>query len=244
MKKYCVCLEFFLSLCLEQSQGAQIFLQHKPFLSIIAFIRQRNFLVALLGLTGLIVCPMLLAAQVSGIYRVDTKKSQVEIHLFKGGFLSALGDNHLIALTRFSGMADLSRTIPWKADLSGYAASLKVVDPWGSLSERKEVEETMLGPEQLDVSRYPMILLHSLTFDPTDQDTTWHLVADVELHGVTRKENFSLFCRQIGDRLRIRGKKMLRLTDFNIQPFSRAFGAVKVRNQFEVTYDITLERKP
>jgi hypothetical protein len=87
-----------------------------------------------------------------------------------------------------------------------------------------------------------MIELHSLSFDPTGQDTTWRLVADVKLHGVTQKANFSLDCHQIGDKLQIRGKKMFRLTDFNIQPYSRAFGAVKVKNDFEVTYNIVLDR--
>ncbi|HUX09431.1 MAG TPA: YceI family protein, partial [Terriglobia bacterium] len=78
--------------------------------------------------------------------------------------------------------------------------------------------------------------------DPTGQDATWHLVADVKLHGVTRKVEFSLDCHQIGGKLQIRGKKMFKLTDFNIQPFSTALGAVKVKNDFEVTYNIILDR--
>ena len=130
----------------------------------------------------------------------------------------------------------------WTADLSGDAASLKVVDPWGNPSERKEVEDTMLGPTQLDVKDFPSIKLHSVSFDPTAQDTAWHLVAEVELHGVTRKVQFSLDCHATSERLQISGKKMFKLTDFNIQPFSTAFGAVKVKNDFEVTYNVVLDR--
>lgn len=242
LENYNVGFNVSLGICHERLQSARILLQNKSFPCIAAFATQRTFWAPLLTLAVLIACPYQLLAQIAGTYRVDTKESHVEIHLFKGGFLSSFGDNHLIALTRFSGMADLSRTDPWKAELSGYAASLKVIDPWGNPSERKEVQDTMLGPDQLDVSHFPMIDLRSLSFDPTGQDTTWHLVADVKLHGVTRKEEFSLDCHQIGDKLRIRGKKMLNLTDFNIQPYSRAFGAVKVRNGFEVTYDIVLDR--
>jgi polyisoprenoid-binding protein YceI len=203
---------------------------------------RRASLLLVVALTLLMAGPSSLWPQASGTYRVDTKKSQIEIHLFKGGFLSSLGDNHLIDMTRFSGTADLSKTGPWKAELSADAASLKVVDPWGDPSERKDVEDTMLGPQQLDVTHFPTIELHSFSFDPTGQDTTWHLVADVKLHGVTRKASFSLDCHQIGDKLQIRGKKMFKLTDFNIQPYSRAFGAVKVKNEFEVTYNIVLDR--
>lgn len=211
-------------------------------MSLATFVNWRTALPSIVVLMLATVGPMPLLGQISGTYRVISKESHVEIHLFKGGFLSALGDNHLIALTHFSGKADLSKSSPWTADLSGQADSLKVIDPWGSPSERKEVEDTMLGPDQLDVSRYPMIKLQSLSFDPTAHDTVWHLEADIKLHGVTRKEKFLLDCHQSGNQLHITGKKMLKLTDFNIQPFSRAFGAVRVKNGFEVTYDIILDR--
>lgn len=190
----------------------------------------------------LLIAPRQLAAQNYGKYRVDTQASQIEIHLFKGGLLSALGENHLISLTHFSGSANLPKADAWTAELSGEAASLKVIDPWGDPEERKEVQDTMLGPKQLDVSHFPSIELHSVSFDPTDHDTAWHLDADVKLHGVTRKVKFSLNCQQIGDKLQIQGKKMFKLTDFNIQPFSTALGAIRIRNDFEVTYNIVLDR--
>ena len=183
-----------------------------------------------------------LSAQVLGSYRVNSKESQIEIHLFKGGFLSSLGDNHLIALTSFSGTVDLSRNDCWKAELSGDAGSLKVIDPWGNPSERKEVEDTMLGPQQIDVGHFPSIELRSVSFDPAGDDTAWFLMAEVKLHGVTRKARFSLDCQERGDRLQVRGKKMFKLTDFNIQPYSTALGAVKVKNDFLVTFNIVLNR--
>jgi polyisoprenoid-binding protein YceI len=183
-----------------------------------------------------------LSAQVSGSYRVNTQESKIEIHLFKGGFLSALGDNHLISLTRFTGKADLAKTGSWTADLSADAASLKVIDPWGNPTERKEVQDTMLGPDQIDASHFPSIELHSLLFDPVDHDKVWHLVANVKLHGVTRKVQFSLDCHEIGNKLQIEGKKMFKLTDFDIQPYSTALGTVKVKNDFLVTYNVVLDR--
>ncbi len=199
-------------------------------------------LLLLVLLALLMALPKPLGAQTPGTYLVNTKESQIQIHLFKGGFLSALGGNHVIALTHFSGKVDLSRNDSWKAKLSGDATSLKVIDPWGSPSERKEVQDIMLGPKQLDVGHFPSIELDSLSFDPTSQDSIWHLMANFELHGVTRKGKFSLNCLQTGDRLQVRGKKMVKLTDFNIQPFSAALGAVKIKNDFEVVYNIILDR--
>lgn len=186
----------------------------------------------------------MLQAQESGSYRVNPKESQIEIHLYKGGLLGSLGDNHLISLTRFTGKADLSKPDGWTAELSGEAGSLTVIDPWGNPTERQEVQDTMLGPEQIDVSHFPSIELHSLSFDPVDHDKVWHLVANVKLHGVTRKVQFSLDCHENGNKLQIQGKKMFKLTDFDIQPYSTAFGTVKVKNDFLVTYNVVLDRIP
>lgn len=203
---------------------------------------RRALLPFLLVLAWFFAAPKLLPAQGAGSYRVNTKESRIEIQLFSGGLLGGLGDNHLITLNRFSGTADFSPTDGWTAGLLGESASLEVIDPWGNAADRKEVQDTMLGPAQLDVKNFPSIKLRSLSFNPTDHDTAWRLVADVELHGVTRKQQFSLDCHQIGDKLQIRGKEMFKLTDFNIQPFSAVFGTVKIKNDFEVTYDIVLER--
>ncbi|HKT10963.1 MAG TPA: YceI family protein [Terriglobia bacterium] len=183
-----------------------------------------------------------LSAQVSGAYNLNSKESKIEIHLFKGGFLGKFGDNHLIDLTRFSGKANFSKAGGWTADLTGDAASLKVIDPWGNPSERVQVQDTMLGPQQIDANHFPSIELHSVSFDPVDHDTVWHLVANVKLHGVTRKVQFSLDCHEIGNKLQIQGKKMFKLTDFNIQPYSAALGTVKVKNDFLVTYNVVLDR--
>lgn len=242
LKNYNALSIVFWGLRHEQSRVARILFQYRLSTSVAAFVNRRAALSSMVVLMLATVGSIPLLGQISGTYQVITKESHVEIHLFKGGFLSALGDNHLIALTRFSGTAHLSKSAPWTAEMSGYADSLKVIDPWGSSYERKEVENAMLGPEQLDVGRYPMIKLRSLSFDPTSNDTTWHLEADIKLHGVVRKETFLLDCHQNGSQLHITGKKMLKLTNFNIQPFSRAFGAVKVKNEFEVTYDIILDR--
>jgi len=190
------------------------------------------------------VWPPRISAQNPGSYRVDSKASRVEIHLFKGGFLSMLGDNHVIALTSFSGTAQLSDDKPWWVRMLGDAASLTVLDPGASASDRQEVADTMLGPSQLDVKHYPAIKLLSSSILPGQQSSNWRLLAEVTLHGVTRQVEFPLDFQETGDRLRVRGKKDLRLRDFNIQPISKALGAFRVKNEFEITYDITLERKP
>lgn len=242
MKTHNAGFDVFQGPCGRPLRTYGIFIQNRFCECVATIVGRQAPLLFLLALALSLACPRTLPAQASDSYRINTKESKIEILLYRGGLLSAFGDNHLINLTHFSGKVNLSHMDGWNAVLSGDAASLKVIDPWGSPAERKEVEDTMLGPTQLDVKNFPSIKLRSVSFDPTAQDTAWRLWAEVELHGVTRKIQFSLDCHQIGEKLQIQGKRMFKLTDFNIQPFSAAFGAVKIKNDFEVTYNIVLDR--
>lgn len=68
------------------------------------------------------------------------------------------------------------------------------------------------------------------------------MFAELTLHGVTRQVEFPLRWEQNRDRLQVRGTKKLLLRDFNIEPPQVAMGTIKVRNEFEVVYDLKLQR--
>ena len=180
-------------------------------------------------------------AQTPGLYSIDSKASHIEIHVFRSGFLSAFGDNHVIALDHFSGTAK-SIGKKWEVALVGETASLEVKDPKSKASTRAEVQSTMLGPTQLDVTRYPKIEVRADSLVPGVTAQSWRMIADVTLHGVTRRVEFPLSWVQNGNVLRVRGKKKLLLRDFRIEPISKGFGAVQVRNDFDLIYDIVLRR--
>jgi polyisoprenoid-binding protein YceI len=175
---------------------------------------------------------------------IDSAASRIEIHLFRAGMFGGVGDNHVILLTRFSGMASSSPAAPWTVRVAGEAASLRVVDPGTSVETRGKVQEKMLGPTQVDAAQYPTIGLVSRSLQPGDGDATWRLEADVTVHGVTRAIEFPLRWSEQSGRLRIQGQTSLRLTDFKIQPIRLGFGTVKVRNEFDLVYDVTLEPQP
>jgi polyisoprenoid-binding protein YceI len=182
-------------------------------------------------------------AQSPGSYKIDPQASRIEIRVFRTGLLSALGDNHSILLTRFTGKAEASAGKPWEVRVLGRADSLEVTDPGASPSTRQQVQHTMLGPTQLDVTRYPMVELRSRSVLPGSMEKSWRIIADLTLHGVTRQAEFPLVCEQSGSRLRVSGQQKLKLRDFNIEPIRVAGGTIKVRNEFEIVYDITLKRQ-
>ena len=181
------------------------------------------------------------SAQTPGLYSIDSKASHIEIRVFRSGFLSAFGDNHVIGLNHFSGTAKSSGKT-WEVYVVGETASLEVKDPKSAASTRAEVQSTMLGPTQLDVTRYPKIEVRATSLVPGGTTQSWRMIADVTLHGVTRRVEFPLTWRQDGIVLRVSGKKKLLLRDFKIEPISKGLGAVQVRNDFDLIYDIILRR--
>jgi polyisoprenoid-binding protein YceI len=181
-------------------------------------------------------------AQAVGVYEIDAKASRVEIHVFRAGTLSGLGDDHEIQLTRFSGRVSRTEGESWQVHVVGEAGSLVVLDRNLSDSARREVQETMLGASQLDVSRYPRIEIKSRSVAPGGAAGSLLLEADLTLHGVTRAVAFPLAWSQSERRLSVKGRKQLFLRDFGIQPIRKFFGTIQVRNDFEIVYDIKLDR--
>lgn len=183
------------------------------------------------------------AAQTPGAYRIDPRASHIEIHVFRTGLLGGLGDNHIIVLERFSGTANASAGKSWQIQVTGDAASLKVVDPGASESTRQRIEEKMLGPSQMDAAHYPAIELQSRSAAPGDAKDSWRLLADVTAHGVTRQVDFPLTWSESPGQIHVHGKQTLRLRDFGIEPIRLGLGTVKVKNEFELVYDLVLKRQ-
>jgi polyisoprenoid-binding protein YceI len=182
-------------------------------------------------------------AQSPGLYVIDSAASRIEIDVFRGGLFGGFADNHVIRLTRFSGTAQAASSGAWTVEVAGEAGSLVVMDPGAAEETKRKVQEKMLGPAQMDVDHYPRIELKSRSATPGDSPNTWRLLADVTVHGVTQAVEFELTSEPEGNRLRVQGKKTLKLRDFGIEPIRLGMGTVKVRNEFDLVYDLVLERK-
>lgn len=54
---------------------------------------------------------------------------------------------------------------------------------------------------------------------------------------------FPLTATEDGEKLRVSGEQRLRLRDFGITPVRLALGTVQVCNEFELIYDLTLQKQ-
>lgn len=123
--------------------------------------------------------------------------------------------------------------------------SLTVVDPGESEKDRHDVQTTMAGEKVLNVAKYPEITFTSTAVSATKQTADgWelNLSGKLNLHGTEKTVSFPLHLRKEGNELRARGEVPLLQTDYGITPVKGGGGAVKVKNQVRISFDIVATR--
>ena len=181
-------------------------------------------------LSGLLSIGMLFAAQ----RPIDTANSTITVRVYKAGVFSAFGHDHTITAPIASGAADTEgRTVELKVK----SAAMKVVDPNASEKDKAEIQHTMAGPEVLDTAQYPEISFRSRSVTASGGNA-WSVHGELSLHGQSRPVDVEV--REAEGRYR--GTAALRLSDFGIKPVKIAGGAVKVKDEIRIEFDIQLAK--
>ena len=164
---------------------------------------------------------------------IDVAHSVMKVHVYKAGFFSAFGHEHEIVAPIAAGEVENSENPA--VELRVEAAKLQVVDADLSTEKRAEVQATMQGPQVLDSSRFPEIRFHSTRVENKGANH-WAVRGELTLHGHTRPIEIDA-TQKDG---RYRGSAALRQRDFGIAPVSVAGGAVKVKDEVKVEFDVAL----
>lgn len=166
--------------------------------------------------------------------QIDTQQSTITVRVFKAGFFRGFGDNHEIRGTVKSGA--ITETNPADVHIAVDAQRLRVVDPDASANDRAQVQTRMLGAEVLDAGRFPEIRFDSEAVERAEPDG-WLVHGQLSLHGQTRR----LVVSVKRDQGHYKGSVTLKQTDFGITPISIAGGAVKVKDELTVEFDIVAQ---
>lgn len=161
---------------------------------------------------------------------IDLQKSGMTVRVYKAGVLSALGHDHEISAPIARGTVDISSR---RVELRTRAAALRVRDPGASDKDRDEIQKTMLGPEVLDVDRYPEIVFQSTAARETGAGS-WTVTGELTLHGQTKLIAVEVHQRGGG----YTGTARLKQSEFGIKPVKVAGGAVKVKDEVRVEFDV------
>ena len=185
--------------------------------------------VAATALLGLLLTPVW-AADAGSPTSIDTEQSVLTVRVYKAGMLSAFGHEHEIRAPIQKGTFDEGKnTVEFVVD----ARTLRVLDSDVSSKDRAEIQSTMLGPKVLDSEKFPEIRFHSTEVHRLSEGR-WIVQGDLTVHGQTRPVKVDVE-RQAQ---RYRGSAQLRQREFGITPVTVAGGAIKVKDEVRVEFEI------
>lgn len=179
-------------------------------------------------------------------YIVVSKGSKFTVRAFAAGLLSALGHNPTIAISDFEGTISLHpETIEQSSlRLVFQAASMGVIDDI-SKKDRAEMDRRM-HEEALESDTFPEIVYECgrISASKAGEGQYWAaLNGELTLHGVTRSQPVSARVRLNGDTLRATGDFSIRQSDYQIPPVSAVGGAIKLKDELKLSFDITARKQ-
>lgn len=180
-------------------------------------------------------------------YVIDSGRSMFTVRAFVGGLFAFAGHDHTIAIDDFSG--DLHLT-PGSSDLAVLqmtitAGSLAEVDTEFNEKDRQEINKTM-REEVLETGKYPDIVFTSTGVSAKKVGEGEYQVmisGTLTLHGVTRNRQIKAKVTISGNTLRAQGEFSLQHSDYNLKRISVAGGAVKVKEELRLAFNIVARQQ-
>jgi polyisoprenoid-binding protein YceI len=179
-------------------------------------------------------------------YVIDGRSSRLTVQAFATGLLSAMGHNPTIAVRDVSGEFTFN---PEKLE----AGSLWIAIKASSLSVQDDISpkdiremERMMNQDVLETGKFPGIQYDAPEISVTQMGDALYSAAlngNLTLHGVTHRQPMNVRVTLLGSMLRVSGGFSLRQSDYNIKPVSVAGGALKLKDELKLAFEI-VARKP
>jgi polyisoprenoid-binding protein YceI len=163
----------------------------------------------------------------------DLKHSVLRVRVSKSGLFSALGHDHEIEAPIAQGELDdgSSPAVRLRVEV----AELRVADPGISDSDRAEIQKTMQGPKVLDAANFAEIRFESAAVMPAGSGH-WKVAGNLTLHGQTHPVSVDATLK---DGV-YRGSAGFKQSEFGIAPVSVAGGAVKVKDEVRIEFEVAV----
>jgi polyisoprenoid-binding protein YceI len=177
---------------------------------------------------------------------MDTGRSRFTVQAFASGLLSFLGHSPTFAVRAFEG------ELGWEPGTSAGAAlevtvradSLDLVDNVRP-ADRQDIEGRMRR-EVLEVAACPEIRFQSTEITSTAGGGNRYrlrIAGQLSLHGVTNRETVEADLQLFDDGVRLGGELGLRMSDYRIRPVTALGGAIQLKDQLRVSFDIAAWRE-
>ena len=203
---------------------------------------------ALLSL-AILAAPLARAGAAPGSWTAVVEKSQLTLHVYKKGLLSAAAHDHDFVPTRWRATASLDDANPAsvRAELVIAADSLRDRQPSLSSGDRDKVNRQAAGPDVLDAAHHPEIRFTASGVQagaPPPGAQAGHFEGVLEgtlaLHGRERPVSVRVVAKRDADGWWAHGSARFKQSDFGIQPYSGFLGTIAVQDEVQLDYEIFL----
>jgi polyisoprenoid-binding protein YceI len=181
-------------------------------------------------------------------YEIDPGKSTLQILVFSAGPLAKLGHNHLMTGALHGWVSVDYATAQFDFELSMLVDQLVVDDPTARLtagaafsrsiseSERATTRRLLLRADGLDARHFPAVTMRSVGTTGTLQAP--QVTTRITLRGVSRDFSISPRTTYGPTSVAAVGEFALQQSDFGIEPFSIAFGALRTDDRLHVKFTL------
>src|ERR1700675_1436689 len=178
-------------------------------------------------------------------YTIDAAASRFTGRAFAPGLLSGFGHNPVIGVRDFSGEVNFSPD-SLAASSVGITINAGSFEVQNDVSEKDRAEITRTMNDQvLEVKRFPEIAFESRQVSGMKLGESLYVLkieSDLFLHGVTRPQTVSANVALSEDKLRAYGEFSIKQSDFRIKLVSVAGGALKVKDELKLAFDIIAKK--
>jgi polyisoprenoid-binding protein YceI len=178
--------------------------------------------------------------QAQDTYRVETNQSVIQVHVGTAGALGFVGHSHLIQTPVEQGTFVYYPMDPGKStvELVVNSGALQVMDPNLSAKDKTEIGAKMKSDRVLSTGEYPKIAFKSTAVEVVDR--THLLVAgDLTIRDQTNRVTVQVALEQLSTKLKATGKSQFKQTTFGIRPVAAGLGTVRVKDEIEISFDLT-----
>lgn len=106
-----------------------------------------------------------------------------------------------------------------------------------SAKDRREILATMQSDRVLGVNQYPKIIFKSVKIQPLEGNRL-QISGDLTIRSQTNLVTVEAILEQSGPILKAAGKSRFKQTTFGIKPVSAGLGAVRVKDQLNISFQV------
>lgn len=184
-------------------------------------------------------------AKNSGLrYKIDASRSSFTAQAFADGMLSFMGHNPMFAVRKYGGEIQLApdNTHVESMLLVAQSASLSLINKV-SAKDAAEIENTM-QQEVFEIPKFDEIVFVSRDVSMSQIEGTKYNVeinGVLSLHGEKRNQRLNVEASIAGRTISAKGSFKLKQSNFNIKQVKALGGTLKVKDEVEISFNITAE---